>query len=636
MARRDRSDERARRALRRRRPRARTTTGSSRCSACASARDWTKSVHTVEPGFRALGAELEPVRSYTDANCMRCGSCLQGCPTNAGKSTMNTYIHDAWARGLLELRARRGSRARAVGSTAGAGDRRRVRRCRRRAARRGRGRRRRRRRGAEHAAAPAPFRASPGPRDRHATSASTLCGSSTASSTSRKTRTWSIRSPRTAWIIQRDEDGGFVVEATTIQDPIAFATTLCDEHGPALGRRASSRRCASSGTGSACSRWSTTRTTRSVVVDEAGGERFAVDFTAGRARAHRRRVRASAGRCSRRRAPRRSAGPGSSPRTSRAPAGWATTRRARRSTATASRTRCRRLFVGDASLVPRTLSVNPSLTIMALATRLADHLDADPNGYLRRRREPRCWRTPSSSWPSGAGARGLVAGVGERRSRRACATDADRAGAWAGGRSVARRSRAHASGGDGTVRLVRRCPRLPAYSCGLCVARADMHCEAPVHRANATAASHALSTSASAGSTVAHAAGDAAPHADAGSRPPRGRGLLPHLAVNDCAVIVSSESGTRSRQLLAAGAARSCNTLVERGPAGGAPAERLHREQARRRSALTKNACARVRRGRAIRGSTPSAAVRDHDAARCPRSRRERRSSSISRLAGRR
>jgi choline dehydrogenase-like flavoprotein len=40
------------------------------------------------------------------------------------------------------------------------------------------------------------------------------------------------------------------------------------------------------------------------------------------------------------------------------------------------------LYVGDGSLVPRTLSVNPSLTIMALATRLADHLDADPHGYL--------------------------------------------------------------------------------------------------------------------------------------------------------------------------------------------------------------------------------------------------------------
>ncbi len=42
----------------------------------------------------------------------------------------------------------------------------------------------------------------------------------------------------------------------------------------------------------------------------------------------------------------------------------------------------RGLYVGDGSLVPRTLSVNPSLTIMALATRLAEHLDADAAGYL--------------------------------------------------------------------------------------------------------------------------------------------------------------------------------------------------------------------------------------------------------------
>jgi choline dehydrogenase-like flavoprotein len=42
----------------------------------------------------------------------------------------------------------------------------------------------------------------------------------------------------------------------------------------------------------------------------------------------------------------------------------------------------KRLYVGDGSLVPRTLSVNPSLTIMALADRLADHLDRDPHGFL--------------------------------------------------------------------------------------------------------------------------------------------------------------------------------------------------------------------------------------------------------------
>ena len=42
----------------------------------------------------------------------------------------------------------------------------------------------------------------------------------------------------------------------------------------------------------------------------------------------------------------------------------------------------KRLYVGDGSLVPRTLSVNPSLTIMALADRLAGHLHDDPYGYL--------------------------------------------------------------------------------------------------------------------------------------------------------------------------------------------------------------------------------------------------------------
>src|SRR5262249_57650907 len=36
---------------------------------------------------------------------------------------------------------------------------------------------------------------------------------------------------------QHDEDGGFVLEATTIQDPISFATTLCDENGPLWGER---------------------------------------------------------------------------------------------------------------------------------------------------------------------------------------------------------------------------------------------------------------------------------------------------------------------------------------------------------------------------------------------------------------
>ena len=56
--------------------------------------DWDlkRCVQTAKRGFDAVGATLEPVTMYTDENCQQCGSCLQGCPTNSGKSTMNTYI----------------------------------------------------------------------------------------------------------------------------------------------------------------------------------------------------------------------------------------------------------------------------------------------------------------------------------------------------------------------------------------------------------------------------------------------------------------------------------------------------------------------------------------------------------------
>jgi choline dehydrogenase-like flavoprotein len=42
----------------------------------------------------------------------------------------------------------------------------------------------------------------------------------------------------------------------------------------------------------------------------------------------------------------------------------------------------KRLYVGDSSLHARTLSVNPSLTIMTLASRLAEHLDSGAGGQL--------------------------------------------------------------------------------------------------------------------------------------------------------------------------------------------------------------------------------------------------------------
>ena len=180
---------------------------------------------------------------------------------------------------------------------------------------------------------------------------------------------------------QHDEDGGFVIEATTIQDPIAFATTLRDEHGPMWGQRLveAVRR---------FRHWIgvlamvNDENNAAVVVDEDGGERFDVDFQPSRARAARRLARLQprgargggrdAGLLDRARLDAR---PGQLP-DGRRPG--ALGRRPERRVARASK----RLFVGDGSLVPRTLSVNPSLTIMALATRLADHLDAT-DGYLR-------------------------------------------------------------------------------------------------------------------------------------------------------------------------------------------------------------------------------------------------------------
>ncbi|HEY6016717.1 MAG TPA: GMC family oxidoreductase [Gaiellaceae bacterium] len=331
-------------------------------------RDWCKSVHTVEAGFRALGAELEPVTSYTDANCMRCGSCLQGCPTNAGKSTMNTYIADALARGLLELRAeavverilvedgtavgveyldaagaRQTVRARAVVAAAGTLNTPQL----------------LRRSGLRNDAVGRHLGLHPSrlvyglfdePQDAH--------------------MVYPISAHCMAF--QHDEDGGFVVEATTIQDPIAFATTLRDEDGPLWGPRLVE---AVRG----FRRWAgllamaNDENTAAVVVGEDGSERFEVGFRASEQERIDAALRFS--------------------RDALLAAGarqvcWTglvsthaqgTCRMGDDPARSAVDRNCeshevRRLYVGDGSLIPRTLSVNPSLTIMALATRLADRL----------------------------------------------------------------------------------------------------------------------------------------------------------------------------------------------------------------------------------------------------------------------
>jgi choline dehydrogenase-like flavoprotein len=338
--------------------------------------DWAKSVHTVEPGFRALGADLEAVNAYTDPNCTSCGSCIQGCASNAGKSTMNTYIADALARGLLELRANatvervliEGGEATGVEVVDGAGERQMV------------------RAGAVVVAAGALN-----------TPQLLLRSGLESPSVGRNLGLHPVRlvyglfdEPQDAHMVypisahclkhQHDEDGGFVIEATTIQDPISFATTIGDDDGPFWGPRLveAMRRfrywigflaMANDDNNSAVS------------IGEDGEERIAVDLQP----AERERVDAALGFS---RDVLEAAGARQvcwtglvsthvqgSCRMGDDPARSVVDRNGESH-------EVKRLFVGDASLVPRTLSVNPSLTIMALATRLADHLDADRSGYL--------------------------------------------------------------------------------------------------------------------------------------------------------------------------------------------------------------------------------------------------------------
>jgi choline dehydrogenase-like flavoprotein len=338
--------------------------------------DWKQSVRTVQPGFEALGAELEPVHSYTDVNCMSCGSCLQGCPTNAGKSTQNTYIHEAWARGLLELRAEAAVERVLVEDGQATG--------------------------VEYLDAAG---------GRHTVRAGAMVVAGGALNTPQLLRRSGLDGaaigkhlgvhpvrlvyglfdePQDAHMVypisahcmehQHDEDGGFVIEATTIQDPIAFATTLCDESGPLWGERLVE----------AVHRFRhwvgllamvNDENNGAVVVDENGGERFDLDFQPSELE----RIDASFGFC---RKVLEASGA-----TQVYWTGLASThvqgscRMGDDPERSAVDRDCeshevKRLFVGDGSLIPRTLSVNPSLTIMALATRLADHLDADTAGYL--------------------------------------------------------------------------------------------------------------------------------------------------------------------------------------------------------------------------------------------------------------
>jgi choline dehydrogenase-like flavoprotein len=337
-------------------------------------------VQTAKRGFDAVGAALQPVRAYTDHNCMQCGSCLQGCPTNAGKSTMNTYIHRNWLAGTLTLRP--GSDVHRVLVEDGEAT------------------------GVEYT-------------DRAGETRVVDADAVVVAGGSLSTPQILLRSgvpnpnigrhlglhpaqfvfglfdePQDAHMVApisgdcfdfaADEDGGFVVEAVTVQDPIGFTVSLCDENGPMWGESLveAARK---------YRRWigllnmSNDDNNARVERDEDGNEWFFSDFQPveleriNRAREFSTRVLRAAGA------------------TEVLWSGLATTHmqgscRMGADPATSvvdgncQSHEVKRLYVGDSSLHPRTLSVNPSLTIMALATRLAEHLDAGAGGQLANRR----------------------------------------------------------------------------------------------------------------------------------------------------------------------------------------------------------------------------------------------------------
>jgi len=357
--------------------------------------DWPPSVRTVEAGFNAMGTELEPVRSYTDYNCSRCGSCLQGCPTNAGKSTLNSYVHPALHNGRLRLRPdatvtrvraeERDGALRAVG--------------------------------VDYV-----DNASGTPRSVDAAvvvvAAGTLNtpqllirsglvegagGSPSARLVGRHLGTHTARmvhglfdEPQDCHLVypitarcdafQRDEDGGFVVEATTIRDPVGFASNLVDEEGAPLWGERLARTMRKYRFWAGLFMMTNDSNNGTVSAGPDGSEAFykpiptedqarldqAHEFCTSVLGAAGARETVSTGYISSH--VQGTCRMGSDPQRSVVDSNLESHD-------------VKGLFVGDGSVIPRTLSVNPSLTIMALATRLAGYIDesraARPSGYGR-------------------------------------------------------------------------------------------------------------------------------------------------------------------------------------------------------------------------------------------------------------
>ena len=343
--------------------------------------DWSDSVRTVERGFKALGGRLESVESYTDHNCTRIGSCLQGCPTNGGKSTENTYISRSLADRSLVLRAEAHVERVLIEDTPEGAQ----------------------ATGVEYSDATGRHRVSAGAVVVAAGTLNTpgllarsglddpLIGRNLGFHPARLVF-GRFAQPQDAHVVypitthyadrRRDADGGFVIEAVTMQDPIGFAVNLQDEGGPMWGEPlVAALREFRNWTGVLAM---VNDDNNGAVVPAAGwdaDDAYTCDFSAAEAERldgaldfSRRALEAAGaqqvlwtglvtthiqGSCRM----------GSDPARSVVDAHG-------------EMHSVRRLFVGDGSVIPRTVSANPSLTIMALATRLADHLDSDASGYL--------------------------------------------------------------------------------------------------------------------------------------------------------------------------------------------------------------------------------------------------------------
>jgi choline dehydrogenase-like flavoprotein len=351
--------------------------------------DWQQCIHTVAPGFAALGAELEPVMSYTDANCMRCGSCLQGCPTNAGKNSMSVYIHPPWAEGRLTLRAEctvtrvnigdRGSGLEATGVqyVDAAGQ-------------------------PHTVEAGAVVVAAGAMGTSHLLLRSGIqeaAGDSASSRLVGRHIGWHpariiaglFDEPQDAHRVypisahcmtfQNDEAGGFIVEAATIQDPIGFSIMLCDEDGVPMWGRQLSETVRRYRYFSGLLTMVTDQNNGTAWIDEEGRDRYSYEFNA--VESERDAVSSQFARDVLLAAGAKRVLP-SSQCSTHVQGGCRMGSDPSRSVvnAHAESHDVRRLFVGDSSVIPATLSVNPSLTIMSLASRLAAYLADGEHGYF--------------------------------------------------------------------------------------------------------------------------------------------------------------------------------------------------------------------------------------------------------------